>query len=336
MSVKPSRVTIGDIARHANVSKATVSRVLNNPELVNDAKREAVLAAVGEMGFQPNLLARGLASGQSMTIGIVTQNIGTSFYDDIIRGIIMRLRSTDYSPIFGDGLFEQKAEVAAVRTLRDRQVDGIIVLGGDIPTTELTQVAADRPVVVVARELPEWDGTCLSCDNFDLGYQATKHLLDHGHVQIAHVAGNPAHQDAVRRTDGYRQALADAGIEFDRELVYDGNFYGQSGILAVESWLLRGKHFSAVFSANDLTAFGVRLALSRRGIRIPDEVSLIGIDDKIESALMAPPLTTVRQPAKEMGLAAANAMLKMLQGQPTESLSFTGELIIRESVAQKH
>lgn len=336
MSVKPSRVTIGDIARRAHVSKATVSRVLNSPELVAADKREAVLAVVGEMGFQPNLLARGLASGRSMTIGIVTQNIGTSFYDDIIRSIIERLRRTQYSPIFGDGLYEHSAEIAAVNTLRDRQVDGIILLGGDIPTQELSDATSNLPLVVVARELPEWAGVCLSCDNFDLGYRATKHLIECGHAQIAHVAGDPKHQDAIRRTDGYRQALADAGIAVDPELIYDGNFYGQAGVLAVESWLMRVKDFTAIFAANDLTAYGCRLALSRRRIRVPDEISLVGIDDKIESALIDPPLTTMRQPAAEMGLAAADAMLGLIDGKPGVSRSFTGRLIERESVRRLH
>jgi LacI family transcriptional regulator len=333
--MKEGRITIDDIARLAKVSKATVSRVLNNPSLVNGAKKEAVLAALGQTKFQPNLMARSLASGQSMTIGIVTQNIGTSFYDDIIRSIILGLRQTNYKPIFGDGLFEQNAEVAAVKTLLDRKVDGIILLGGDISGPDLQKLVGDRPVVVVAREGMQWQGTIISADNFQLGYEATRCLINHGHTEIAHVTGNPLHQDSVRRTNGYRQALSDAGIEVDPELIYQGNFYGQAGVLAVESWLMRGKNFSAVFAANDLTAFGVRLALSRRNIRVPDEVSLIGIDDQVESALVAPPLTSIRQPAAEMGQAAAKAILELIAGSSSESRVYQGKVIIRESVSAK-
>lgn len=334
--MKSNPVTIADIAKQASVSKATVSRVLNNPDLVKDPKRQAVLDVMGRMGFRPNQFARGLANGQTMTLGIVTQNIGTSFYDDIIRGIIEGLRDTPYSAIISDGLFEQDAENAAIRTLRDRHVDGIILLGGDVPQADLDRVAQDMPLVVVARNFPRWEGTCITTNNFKLGYEATKHLIDAGHREIAHVAGNRHHEDAVNRAAGYRQAILDAGIQFDPELIYDGNFYGQAGILAVESWLMRGKHFTAIFAANDLTAFGVRLALSRRNIRIPDEVSLIGIDDKIESALMVPPLTTIRQPAKEMGLAAATAMIEKLQGKETPSRVFEGEIKVRESVSHRH
>jgi LacI family transcriptional regulator len=334
--MKEGRITIDDIARLAKVSKATVSRVLNNPSLVNGAKKEAVLAAMGQTQFQPNLMARSLASGQSMTIGIITQNIGTSFYDDIIRAIILGLRQTNYRPIFGDGLYEQNAEVAAIKTLCDRQVDGIILLGGDVSGNELLRLAEGRAVVVVAREMIDFEGTVFSTDNFRLAYDATRYLIDQGHTEIAHVAGNPAHEDAIRRTNGYCQALDDAGIKVDEELIYQGNFYGQSGVLAVESWLMRGKNFSAIFAANDLAAFGARLALSRRNIRVPDEVSIIGIDNKSESALVSPPLTSVRQPAAEMGQAAATAVVDLLQGKSVESKVFFGEIVVRESVSRKN
>lgn len=334
--IKNSPITIADIAERAQVSKATVSRVLNNPDLVHQSKRRVVLDTMDELGFKPNQFARSLAGGHSMTLGIVTQNIGTSFYDDIIRGIIAGLRGSSYSPIFSDGLYQHDAENAAIKTLRERHVDGIILLGGDVPADELAIVAAEKPLLVVARELPDFDGVCLSTDNFKLGYDATQFLIAAGHRAIAHVAGNPAHEDAVRRAAGYRQAMSDAGLPIDEELIYQGNFYGQAGVLAVESLLMRGKHFSAVFAANDLTAFGVRLALSRRGIRVPDEVSLIGIDDKLESALMVPPLTTIRQPAAEMGRAAAETMIQILAGEKPASRVFDGELKVRESVTRMH
>lgn len=335
-SSNPNRVTIADIARHANVSKATVSRVINNPELVAPDKRQVVLNAIEQMGFEPNAFARSLASGQSMTIGIVTQNIGTSFYDAIIRAIISTLKDTPYSAIFSDGLFEKSAETAAIRTLSERHVDGLIVLGGDVSSSELDEVRAIKPLVVVARELLDYDGVCIRTDNKQLGYEATKFLIDHGHTEIGHIAGIHHHEDAILRQKGYEQALADAGITLNPNWIYQGNFYGQAGVLAVESWLSRGVHFSAIFAANDLTAYGAALALSRRRIRVPDEVSLIGIDDKLESALSIPPLTSIRQPATEMGHAAARAMLDLLSGRPASSQCFQGQMIVRESVSRKH
>ncbi len=329
-------VTIADIAEHASVSKATVSRVLNDPESVKPAKRQAVIEVMDRMNFRPNRFARGLASGKSMTIGVITQNIGTYYYDQIVRGIIHGLSTTAYSPIFSDGLFEKDAEGRAIETLRDRHVDGLILVGGDVPPEDLTTVGESIPLVVVARELDGWPGVCIAMDNTHVGYEVTRTLIAAGHRSVAHVMGNPAHPDAHRRLAGYQNALAESNIQYDPELVYQGNFYGQSGIMAVESWLSRGKHFSAIFAANDLTAQGVLLALSRRGIRVPDEVSVAGVDDKVESALMIPPLTTYRQPAQQMGKIASQKLLSLLDGQSVESLVVHGQMIQRESVGQIH
>jgi len=165
---------------------------------------------------------------------------------------------------------------------------------------------------------------------------ATRHLIEHGHRRIVHISGNPAHSDAIRRAEGYRAAMGEAGIEVDESMTYEGNFYGQSGILGVESLLMRGIHFSAIFAANDLTAFGAALALSRRNIRVPDEVSIIGVDDKLESSLVIPPLTTIRQPAKQIGEASASAIIDLIQDRPVKKQIFHGELVIRQSVSRVH
>lgn len=329
----PNRVTIDDIAKRAKVSKATVSRVLNNSAAVTEAKRTAVMQAMGQMDFQPSILARGLAGGRSMTIGILTQNFGTSAYDAIIRGIIRGLDGTGYSPIFVDGLFDKKTEAQVIQTLLGRKVDGLVLVGGDLPEEQLRTLHGDIPMVIVARQVVDWPGTCIYVDNREIGYIATKHLIDSGHRRIGHVRGIETHEDAVHRYEGYCQALTDANLPIDLDLIYPGNFYGQSGILAVESWLMRGIPFTAIFAANDLCAMGVRLALYRRNIRVPDEVSLIGVDDKLESALMTPPLTTIRQPSEEMGEASAEAILKLVQNKPAEAATFSGQLQVRESVA---
>lgn len=328
------RVTIGDIARHAGVSKATVSRVLNNPSMVTESKRKAVLSVVGEMRFEPNRSARTLASGRSMTVGIVTQNIGTSFYDDVIRGIIRGLRGTGYSPIFGDGLYEQDAELTAIRTLIDRQIDGLIVLGGGVDGEPLDAVVGDRPVVVVARDMGDWKGVTLTADNFEMARTATRHLIELGHRRIFHVAGNPVHQDGVRRAEGYRVAMGEAGIDIESHWIYPGDFYGESGLEAVERWF-GGDDVppTAIFAANDLTAYGVRLGLYRRNLRVPDDVSLVGVDDKIESRLQCPPLTSVRQPAAEMGSEASSTIIQLMTDRDVRSATFDGRIQIRQSTA---
>ena len=326
-------VTIADIALTAGVSASTVSRVLSGANKVSEAKREAVLKAVSDLNYHPNMFARGLASGQSMTIGVLTQNFGSPFYDAIIQGIVQRLNKTGYFPIFADGQWQQEMEVEAIQAMMRRQIDGLIVLGGYLMVDELKELAGNIPVVIVARKLAGYEENCVCIDNVEAACQATQHLIELGHRQIVHICGPMDHPDARDRRDGYLKALAEAGIEPDPELIIDGAFRRQSGVLAVEMLLSRRTTFSAVFAANDQMAFGTRLGLYRRGIRGPGDVSLVGFDDEPAAAFMIPPLTTVRQPAVQLGLEAAKIVLARLKGEQVEATLLKAELVVRESTA---
>ena len=325
--------TITDIASHANVSKSTVSRVLNGTTPVHEDKRKAVEVAMKEMNFEPNVFARGLASGQSLTIGVVTQNIGSPIYDSIAQGVLFSLSKSRYSPVFADGQWQPDIETKAVETLMGRKVDGLILIGSCLPRQELDQLKDTLPVMLVAEHIEDesWNGHCLYIDNETGGYDATKHLLELGHRNIAHITGIKDQQDSIRRLNGYLRALAEAGVEVDEDLICEGQFDGNSGVMAIETLLLRGKSFSAIFSSNDMMAFGARLALYRRGIRVPEDVSIIGFDDRAEAAFTTPPLTTIRQPAREMGVAAADALVKLISGQEYEFPALPTEIVVRES-----
>ena len=325
-------ITIQDIANEASVSKATVSRVLNNTSAVRPDKREAILEAIQRLGFKPNVVARSLARGRSMTIGVVTQNIGSPFYDTIAQGVIAGLGETGYSPIFADGQWQRGTEVEAIQALIGRRVDGLVLIGGDIPAEQLEGLCGDLPTVVVARQLPADHHHCIFTDNVEGGYRVTRHLIEKGHREIAIVLGIEHHPDAIDRLEGYKRALAEAGIEFDPTLVLPGDFTAESGVGAIDDLSERGRAFTAVFAANDTTAFGVRLALYRRGLRVPEDVSITGFDDQAEAAFMAPPLTTIRQPGREMGVQASRSLLELIEGKPFESRPLQGELIERESV----
>jgi LacI family transcriptional regulator len=329
------KVTIGDIARTAKVSKSTVSRVLNDTTPVEDQKRKAVLKAMKKLNFKPNVFARTLAGGNSMTLGIVTQNIGSPFYDSITQGVIRGLASTDYSPIIADGQWEPQLEIAAIETLIDRRVDGIIMVGGNLDAKTLDSYNQQVPLVLIAHRLDGWQNRSICIDNLAAAKSATQYLIDQGHRQIAHVRGIANHLDAMDRYRGYQLALADAGIELDERLVVEGDFSSRSGILALEAILLRGVPFSAVFCANDEMAFGVRLSLYRRGIRVPEDISIVGFDDQPNSAYMTPPLTTIAQPAIQMGEEAAKLMLSFLKQKTYEPPALPAELVIRESVARR-
>ena len=332
--MQQKKTTIDDIARNANVSKSTVSRVLTGNSHVAKEKRKAIEKAMAELNYQPNIFAQGLAGGQSLTVGVLTQNFGSPFYDGILGGIIQGFVDSEYSAIFVDGRWQPGVERDALKTLIDRRVDGLIVVGGLSPDAVLSRAAEERPLVVVGRVIPELPGRCVAVDNLAAAYVATQHLIEAGHRNIAHLAGDQSHQDAVERREGYIQAIQDAGISVNPALIVEGNFRRQSGLLGVEMLFTRGQPFSAIFAANDQMAFGARLALYRRGIRVPDDISLVGFDDQSDSAYMIPPLTTVSQPAVEMGEAAAQAILDLLKGNPVELSPFPTNFIIRESVAR--
>ncbi|WP_283433821.1 LacI family DNA-binding transcriptional regulator [Neorhodopirellula lusitana] len=332
--MKSTPTTISDIAERAKVSKSTVSRVLNDKSVVNKQTRRTVLEAMESLGYQANVFARGLASGRSMTVGVVTQKIGSPFFDMMMQGVIQGFSGTGYSPIFVDGQMEDVTEYKVIQTLLGRKVDGLLLLGGDLSHLDLNDLRNRIPTIVVGKEVPGWDDQCVYVDNVRGAYDATKHLIDFGHRDIAIIRGILHHQDAIRRFEGYSQALAEAGIELDPELVLEGNFTAQSGILAINSLLMRGKSFSAVFCANDMVAYGARLTLQRKGIRVPEDVSLVGFDDQAESAFVTPPLTTVRQPGAEMGAAAASALVSMMEGKPFELPVLRAELQRRESVSK--
>ena len=326
-------VTISDIARKADVSISTVSRVLGGTTNVSDSKSYAVLTAVAELNYQPNIFARGLASGQSMAIGVLTQNFGSPFYDAILQGVVRGLYRTNYFPIFADGQWQPAMEQEAILAMMRRQIDGLIVLGGFLTVDELNKIDDQIPVIVVARNRDGYEENCVCIDNVQASYMATQHLIELGHRRIAHIGGRADHPDAIKRQQGYLMALEDAGIEPIQELIAEGNFRRQSGVLAVDMLLSRGVAFSAIVVANDQMAVGARLGLFRRGIRVPEDLSLVGFDDEPAAAFMIPPLTTVRQPAVELGLEAVRIILARLKGEPVAPIRQQAELIVRESTS---
>jgi LacI family transcriptional regulator len=331
---RKNQTTIQDVAARANVSVSTVSRVLTGNARVAEDKRRVILQAVEELDYRPNVLAQALAGGQSRTIGVLTQNVGSPFYEAVINGVYQGMGGSGFSLIFAHGLFEPRIEQTALETLLRRHVDGVIVLGGRGLEDLLCEIAGLVPLVIVGRNIPDLAEQCLSMDQFAGGYKAVQYLIELGHRHIAHIAGNYSQPDAVLRRDGYIRALADAGIEHNPDLIVEGNFLEQSGVLAVEMLLMRGRAFSAIFAGNDQMAYGARLALFRRGIRVPDDVSIVGFDDQPPSAYMVPPLTTIRQPATEMGMAAAQAILHAIQGGAFTMPEFPIELVVRESAAR--
>lgn len=324
-------VTLSDVAREAGVSPSTVSRVINGTAQVAASKREAVLRAIERLRYRPNIIAKGLAQGRSLTIGVVTQEISSPYYGEMLKGVEQALEGTAYHPLFASGHWRVDQEEAALKVLVNRQVDGLIVMDGSVPQERLQELVSTMPVVVVGRKIPGLK--CLGIDNRQGAYEGVQHLIELGHRRIAHIAGPTSHPDAIERLEGYRAALEDASIPFDPSLVVVGDYMEQSGVLAVEALLARGALFTAIFAANDQMAYGANVALYRRGIRVPHDVSLVGFDDLPSSSYFTPPLTTVRQPGSEMGWEAARLMLGMLEGRNYTPKPLSSRLVMRESTA---
>lgn len=324
-------VTLHKVAQAAGVSPSTVSRILNGTAKVSADKIEAVQAAIQALGFRPNPVARGLAGGRTLSVGVVTQTISSPFYGEALHGIEDELERAGYIPIFVSGHWHEAGERKALEALLSRRVDGIIVLAGRLPDEELQAHANQVPMVVVGRDLQGPRLFSFGFDNLTGGLLATQHLIECGHRRIAFIAGDPAHQDALDRQAGYRQALQEAGLAYDPALVMPADFTESGGLLAVNRLLDSRLSFTAIFAANDQTAIGAALGLYRRNVRVPDDVSLVGFDDLAPAKFAVPPLTTVRQSVYEMGSQSAVAMLQMLRGEePTVALP-QPQLVPRES-----
>jgi len=319
------------VAAAAGVSPSTVSRILNDTAVVADDKRQAVEDAIARLGFVPNPVARGLAGGRTLSIGVVTQAIDSPFYGVALRGIEDELDKAGYSPLFVSGHWNAVEETRCIDTLRARRVDGIIVLDGRLSDGTLRTCAKALPVVVTGRTLKAPNLFSLSFDNFEGARLATEHLLWLGHRRIAFITGDPAHPDAIERERGYRAALEAARVAFTPELVAPGLFNEDSGFAAAQRLLQAPQRFSAIFAANDQMAVGACLALHRHSLRVPQDVSVVGFDDLLASRHALPPLTTVHHPAFELGQLAAASLLQMLHGEKPAATLPPPHLVVRES-----
>lgn len=328
---KRTDTTIKDIADAAGVSVSTVSRVLNNSATVDKAKRDLVEQAIIELHYQPNAAAQGLARGTSTTVGVLTQDIASPFYGLILRGVEQGLHGSPYQPIFASGFWRADQEREALNLLTRRQLDGLIVIGGQLPDDQLQAVAERIPLIAVGRTIDGIAHQCIQVENFQGSYKATRYLINLGHRNIAHIAGISTHPDAVERYNGYCQALRDADIEIDHALIAEGGFTEEGGLEALKVLLTGASTFTAIVAANDQMAYGALLGLFRHRIRVPDDVSLVGFDNQFQSAYTLPPLTTVEQPTVDMGIAAAKALLNLIDNKPLQLITLPTQLVIRES-----
>jgi LacI family transcriptional regulator len=327
-----SSLTIRDIARLAGVSAATVSRVVNADARVSTAKRGAVMAVIEQVHYQPSVVAQWLARGTSKAFGVLTADLASDFYGQALKGIEAGLRNSGYHPIFASGAQPAEADAAIEQLLRNR-ISAMIAVGV-FREEKLRELARKLPFVNVGPRIAGLEDRCAVADNLNGAYEATRHLIALGHQRIVHITGPSSNQHSADRVLGFNNALQEARIKSDVRLIVEGDFEASSGARAVESLLRRRIAFTAVFAANDPMAYGAMHALFLRGLRVPRDVSIVGFDDRTQSAFTTPALTTVRQPEIEMGAAAVAALLRELRGDASPLPRFATHLIVRESTAR--
>lgn len=328
--------TLKIVAREAGVSASTVSRIINGTVNVSDGLKHAVEAAIAKFDFRPNAAARGLALGKTLTIGVVAQAIDSPFYGEGLRGIEACLRQRGYAPLFMSGNWRDEDEDRCIREFIARGVDGIIVFAGRLSDAKLKSYAKEVSIVVTGRRLRAPGLFSLQIDDQHGAGLAMRHLIELGHRQIAFITGSENHPDAMDRLAGYRKSLESAGLAFDPKLVAVGDWHEEGGLRATTELLDSKVKFTALFCVNDQTAYGACLALYRRGLSVPSDVSVVGFDDLPSSAYRLPPLTSVRQSIGELGERSAEAILQLLTGRRPRILPPPLELVRRESTAHAH
>ena len=326
--------TIRDVAARAGVSHQTVSRVINDSPRVREATRERVLTAIRDLSFVPSPMARGLISNQTRSIGIVTDDISDHFFARVAAGAEVEARRRGYYLMIGS-VEPDDDEAGYLRLMLERRVEVLILARPSVPLAPADLAAAlgaGVPLVAVGfGDVPGFP--VVDVDNRQGGYDATRHLLEHGHRQIATLAGPAAWPSAAARLEGYRRALREAGAA---ELVERAADWGlESGRTAAARLLERDAPFTALFAHSDLIALGAIRQLRDAGLRVPDDVSVVGYDDLPVAEYVEPALTTVHQPMREVGALAVGFVLDQLSGvaaPTTEAHLLPALLVARQSV----
>jgi LacI family transcriptional regulator len=334
---QPSRATIRDIARHAGVSVATVSRVINGRPDVAPETRDAVLRHVREHNFTTNRNARALSVGRTGLVGFTVPNAHAEYFTLILSGSTEALYEQDMRVVLCPTLHEHEREVTLLDRLMHGTTDGAILLLPTETSDELKALQAHGFPFVVADPRYSLDEgiPSVSAAHAAGARAATDHLLSLGHRRIALVTGDRGWVASEERLIGYQTALAAAGVLPTPELVVDGDFLMESGYAAANTLLDLAEPPTAIFASNDNMAVGVLHAARARGLRVPDDLSLVGFDDSAQATIVTPLLTTVRQPLEELGRTAVSLLTRLLDRQRVEALrvELATKLVVRDSTA---
>jgi LacI family transcriptional regulator len=334
MNTSERKVTIEDVAAEAGVSFGTVSRVINNDAHVRAETRERVLKAMERLGFVVNRQARSLAKGQTNIIGLLVPDVGTAYIGEIIRGIDAELTVHGKDLIIYTTHRTAAKEANYIANLATGMVDGVLLVLPRNPADYVgTLTQRNFPFVLIDHQGTGRDCPAVGATNWQGAYEATEYLIKLGHRRIGFITGWMDLGCAQDRLDGYRVALRMNHIPEAPELIYEGTFAQLDGYIGASTLLDLPEPPTAIFASNDVMAMGAMDAIRNRGLRVPDDISVLGFDDIPQAALVRPALTTVQQPLEKMGRMAAQMLLDRLKnpGKKIERIELPTKLIIRES-----
>lgn len=339
--VQKVRSTQADVAKLAGVSQAMVSYIVNdNPNVtIPTETRQRILDAMSELGYVPNALARGLRSGQTKTIGLIVLDNTNPFIAELAHRIEDISFEKGYSAILCNSNYFVERENTYVEMLLAKQVDGVILIpSGDTEKVSQRLRESKTPFAIIGHDISGFQTDSITIDYQMGGYLATRHLLDLGHQKIGCITDPPPFTE---RVNGYYQALSEAGLPTDPELVVQGDFRITGGEVAATKLLKKENRPTAIFACNDLMAIGVVQAAHKLGIKIPDELSVVGFDDIPFVQAISPSLTTIVQPTFEIARIAMDMLFRQLLEKPEDNaaegysqLVLQPQLVIRNSTCE--
>ncbi len=327
--------TLRDVARLAGVSHQTVSRVINGSEDVLPETRANVEAAIKQLGYRPNAIARSMARGQTHTLACISPNLTDYTFASVIEGAETEARQHDYFLLSSSATDPDAFHALVDELVGHRRVDGLIVIN-PYSDDRFQHIPEKFPVVFVGAQSHEQKISSVCLDDEKVAYEATRHLISLGHTDIALVTGPMEEDCSLDRTEGYRRALQEAGIPFDDSKIVEGDWSATSGQDALLSFVEQGRVPTAVFAQNDRMAMGVLRAARDVNIKVPTQLAVIGVDDMPLSSYFDPPLTTMRQDMPRIGQEATRMLLDIIQKKNTDQrgVKLSAQLVVRQSTSK--
>ncbi len=324
---------IKEVAKLAGVSVATVSRVLNDSSSVLPETKDRVCEAIEKLNYQPNLLARNLRRSETKLILAIIPSISNMFFSEVVRGMQNKARKYGYNLLLCNTEDDSESLKVYLNLLKSRQADGVIFVSSAIEQQTLTGIAKTHPVVLCSEYYDGLDISYISIDNKLAAYQAVQHLIRTGRKRIAFINGFDYHISTRLRLEGYKQALADNNIEFREELVRQGTYGLKSGLRVMRQFLSLEEPPDGVLAGSDMMAIGAIKFIKQSGLKVPEDIGVVGFDDTRATSIFEPSVTSISQPMFDMGQCAVDILLKKinsLQGYE-EKLILEHELVIRHS-----